>query len=956
MRRFKLFLLAIFTVFGALFGLLLFNKQSLALPTGFSRTQIINSGLSDTSGFEFAPDGRIFILERTGAVKIYKNGTLLPTPFYTFSSVASGDRGLIGITFDPNFAINNFVYFYYTDTDLRNYLVRMDASTDVFTGTPEVIFQTNEDSNLLHVGGSVAFGPDGMIYLAIGDNGYPPNAQDLTNPFGKIHRINPDGTAPIDNPFYDIPDASQTIWAYGFRNPWRFQFDELTGALYGGDVGNDTWEEVNLIEAGKNYGWPQSEGACTANCTGVTDPIYAYNHDGLSSAITGGPVYQGNDFPAEYQGDYFFGDYARGFIRNLNFDANGNVTSMETFDDTAGSVVDLKVHDDGSLYYITYWPAALYRISYQPENQIPVAVATSDIDSGVEPLTINFSSAGSYDPEGESLTYNWDFGDGSTSTDENPIKTYPNVGVYTVNLTVSDGVNQNQAVPIVINVGLPPTILFGAPDDGSMYRAGDEITFNVFANDAAGFDINDGDIVTDVIFHHDDHTHPFIDDVIGRTGTFIIPDNGEAAHDTWYEIQTTATDTNGLSTTESIFIYPYKSTVTLATDIIGANVFLDGTPHAAPYTFIGVENFVREISADDYVIIDDELFVFDAWSDGGEQTHNILTPIDDSTYTAQYVSVGPANGGTFETFDDFGNPDYVSSTAWGDHTPIFTITTDSHTGNYAGRIDVSDYVSGDAKWFLEPVDVVAGEEYSYSAQIKNSQITKAVADITLDDGSHQYIWLGLQLPSTTEWQEITAELTMPENAVTATVYHYLEGDGYLQVDNLILLGEVVAPPPPPPPPPPPTGDEHFINGDIETIFEGSPASWSMGSWGDNTVTFDTVTGPDSATALRVELADFITGNAKWVTHEMPIDHTGEYTFSNVYRSSVESALVFEITMDDGSKQYIWLGGIVASPVWTSFTQVIDIPLGAVGIRVEQQISDDGWLETDDYSLVHDHQD
>src|SRR5207248_9245844 len=143
------------------------------------------------------------------------------------------------------------------------------------------------------------FGPDGKLYFAVGDNGYPPNAQNLGNPHGKILRINKDGSIPLDNPFYGQPGALPEIWAYGFRNPWRFQFDSATGEMYGGDVGDFTWEELNHVIKGHNYGWPLHEGVCTSNCTGYTDPIYAYNHDGHSAAVTGGPIYRGSMFPPE---------------------------------------------------------------------------------------------------------------------------------------------------------------------------------------------------------------------------------------------------------------------------------------------------------------------------------------------------------------------------------------------------------------------------------------------------------------------------------------------------------------------------------------------------------------------------------------------------------------------------------------------------------------------------------
>jgi hypothetical protein len=182
-----------------------------------------------------------------------------------------------------------------------------------------------------------------------------------------------------------------SIWAYGFRNPWRFQFDSATGMLYNSDVGDFSWEELNRVVKGGNYGWPLREGVCQSDCTGFIDPIHAYPHAGESAAAAGGPVYRGGMLPAEYQGSLFFGDYAQGFIKRAKLDANGNVTSVSDFDPAAGSVSGLKVAPDGSLYYINY-PGELYRVSYNT-NSMPRSPVLPRTSPGRGAVDVHYSSA-----------------------------------------------------------------------------------------------------------------------------------------------------------------------------------------------------------------------------------------------------------------------------------------------------------------------------------------------------------------------------------------------------------------------------------------------------------------------------------------------------------------------------------------------------------------------------------
>ena len=329
-----------------------------------SDTTIV-SGLSQPTAMEFAPDGRIFINQQGGSTIIIKNGVKLATPFLTIPVNSANERGLLGITFDPNFASNGYVYIYHTEVSpIHNVVSRFTASQsnpDVANMTSRVdIIAFENVTNDNHNGGTIHFGPDGKLYISVRNDAINSNSQTLSNHKGKIIRINPDGTAPSDNPFFNQGGAAKDIWAYGLRNPFTFAFQPVTGKMYINDVGENTWEEVDNGTAGANYGWPICEGPNLAgsstpcNIAGLTNPIYFYNHNGSSAAIAGGAFYEETQFPPQYKDNYFFGGYTDlypfGFIGRL---LTTNPPQAFKFLN-ASSPVNIKVGPDGSMYYLDW--------------------------------------------------------------------------------------------------------------------------------------------------------------------------------------------------------------------------------------------------------------------------------------------------------------------------------------------------------------------------------------------------------------------------------------------------------------------------------------------------------------------------------------------------------------------------------------------------------------------------
>jgi len=346
---------------------------------------LITKGLTGPVGMAFPPDGtnRIFIIEQAGLIRILKNGKLLPKPFLTISSKLDklnksySEKGLLGLAFHPSYKSNGKFYVYYSapaegsGVDHRSILAEYRVSSDNpdSAALEELVVMeiTQPESN--HNGGCLAFGKDNYLYVGVGDgggagdkHGSTGNGQNLNTLLGKILRIDVNGRKPYgipsDNTFVDRPGIKPEIFAYGLRNPWRFSFDRKTGQLFCADVGQDRWEEIDIIEKGKNYGWNIMEGDhCfkpreKCNMLGLTLPITEYSHDeGVS--VCGGYVYRGTANP-QWEGVYFFADWS-GKLFTLKQSSEGG-WSRRILKETPAT--ELKINsmgedEKGEIYLIT---------------------------------------------------------------------------------------------------------------------------------------------------------------------------------------------------------------------------------------------------------------------------------------------------------------------------------------------------------------------------------------------------------------------------------------------------------------------------------------------------------------------------------------------------------------------------------------------------------------------------
>jgi len=361
------------------------SASAATVPTGFTDA-IVAGGLNNPTAMALAPDGRIFVCQQGGALRVIKNGALLPTPFLTVTVDSQGERGLLGIAFDPNFVSNQLVYIYYTATTpaIHNRISRFTANGDVALAGSETIIMDlpNLSTATNHNGGAMHFGPDGNLFVAVGENANGANAQSLSTRLGKMLRMTSTGGVPPDNPFINqTTGANQTIWALGLRNPFTFSFQRGTTRMFINDVGQNTWEEINDGIAGSNYGWPTCEGFCNPPNANFRDPIFAYMNDAQTCAITGGAFYnpQSPQFPANFVGNYFFADFCGGWIRRLDPAAGNAVSDFAT---GISSPVDLQVSPDGFLYYLARGAGSVNRIGFSAGDNIAPTVAITDPANG----------------------------------------------------------------------------------------------------------------------------------------------------------------------------------------------------------------------------------------------------------------------------------------------------------------------------------------------------------------------------------------------------------------------------------------------------------------------------------------------------------------------------------------------------------------------------------------------
>ncbi len=635
------------------------------LPAGFVEQLI--AGNLDPTGMVIAGDGRLFITIKSGEILIVQDGVLQPEPFLSLEVDNSNERGLAHMVLDPEFEHNRFYYVYYTVPGQHfNRVSRFTASGNFTTpGSELVLLDLDLLAGSIHNAGDMVFGADGKLYISVGDGANAGNAQSFNNLLGKILRINADGSIPPDNPFFTTATGkNRAIWALGLRNPFSMDIQPGTGRIFVSEVGASAFEEINEILPGKNYGWPGIEGIRTNQPMPLNymDPIFAYPHgSGLDAgcAVVGAAFYNpaSLQFPTEYQGKFFFGDFCNGYIKALD-PANGEA---EIFITGINRPLAILTAADGSLYYLARAGlgggseedntassnGTLWKVNFTGSGIPSVSVQPADVLVPVgEPATFVVAASGT-----QPIGYQWQEDEVDIPGATLPSFTFANATLTDdgklfrcmVSNSFGLAVSNSAALHVTSNTRPAPSIL--SPVDGSTYAAGDALLFSGSATDAEDGALSASSLSWKIDFHHDMHTHPALPLLAGVEGSsFVIPQVGETSSNVWYRVYLTATDLGGLGKTVFRDVLPRKSLLTFNASAAGLIVNLDGQLITTPAEITSVVGLTRTVEAPLIQANGDGDFLFSKWEGGQPRLFEFDVPEENVSFLAAYDQIPQGNG------------------------------------------------------------------------------------------------------------------------------------------------------------------------------------------------------------------------------------------------------------------------------------------------------------------------
>ena len=607
--------------------------QASVLPPGFAEVRIADE--LDPVAMAMAPDGRLFLAEKFGRILIVENGLLRPDPFTEIEVDNFNERGLSGITIDPDFENNHYIYVYYTVPGANHNRVSRITADGYFAapGSETVLIDLDTLTGPHHNAGAMVFGTDGMLYIAVGDGTNQGNAQNMNTVLGKILRIRPDGSIPEDNPFFnELEGKNRAIWASGVRNPFAMTVQPGTGRIFTTEVGGYDFEEINEILMGRNYGWPDIEGMLAQQIppANYKDPVYAYPRTDGCAAV-GITIYNPavQLFPDEYLGKIFYSDYCGGNISLLDPETG----ERSVFASSINRPLNMVVGPDGTLYYLSRAglgggsaedntstsQGSLWRVFYTGSNAPFIAVQPkTKLIPETENATFRVVASGTHP-----LVFQWQKNSvdlpAGTAADlllEN-VSLSDSGSVFRCIVTNTEGADTSKAATLKVTASQRPEPDILTPVEGASYRAGDLLLFTGEALDPDEGQLPASALQWKIDFYHDEHSHPAYGPVSGvESDSFLIPKNEEVDHEVWLRISLTAEDASGLSKTVTQDLFPEKTWFMVQTSPAGFPVNVNGQILATPDTVRSVIGVYHGVGAPISYVFNDSLYLFKKWSNG----------------------------------------------------------------------------------------------------------------------------------------------------------------------------------------------------------------------------------------------------------------------------------------------------------------------------------------------------
>ena len=640
-RRQLLFLLHVF--------ILMITSQTYSqyITQNLAPTAVIKEGLS----LEQSADGRIFIAERGGIVKVFQNNTV--SQVFTVATVTDAEQGLLGLTLHPNFATNGYIYVFYSileGTVVRHRIERVKIDNANQVVSRQEILLLEPIGGGFHNGGDLKFF-NGFLYVTVGDSQQNTNSQDLDTYKGKILRLTEDGLPAPGNPYYGSGSIQrQSIWVYGFRNPWRLVPNVAANKLFVLDVGT-SWEEINEISNPtiRNYAWghPQGGDGKKADTSLFTNPIFTYATGSIGNALTNGVLY--NPTISRYpnlQGKFIIKDYVRTEIRS--FDPNvPDPVSTTFFTAPQQYVLGMMLGNDGYIYYCAYSNnGSLIKLDYI-ETAAPTIVNHPISQAIMETSPVTFTVSAS----GTGLTYQWQFNNvninGATGTSYTiPNVTTANAGAYKVIVTNTAGnVTSNAATLTVTPFTNPPTVSLVSPLPTLKWNADDVVHFEATASDTEDGVLPASAFSWSIDLFHEDvpgagHSHPGASPQGVKAGDFTASNQGEKTPNVWYRFTVKVTDSNGLTASTFVDIKPNLVDVTVTSSPALLNLEFNQKAVVAPSTKQVVANAaLQTLNAPTPQYVGNIRYDFDHWNQGGMANQTFKAPATGTiTYTAFYTA------------------------------------------------------------------------------------------------------------------------------------------------------------------------------------------------------------------------------------------------------------------------------------------------------------------------------